>query len=415
LGSAVRFHSTDKGKFVPPSNGVALDEESLHLNAALAEVAGRGNLDRFPANEEEKLALMMTVKRLGLVSWSPVRSRYELTDLGRQRLGRSWIERASTPPSIGRSSRLLIGGATGLLAGAACMMFIPALFTSAPQQPAVTAPASVQHAKPPPAPAPSRVSVPPPEQSSGERTAAPVTHVRRHEPERQLLAAEPGSAGAPTVAVQPGPAAPKPSAPVSLTEPPPANSKSELAGGTAGSPASTHSPSQPQSSSSMEDVQQPSREVVTKPIRHAATSPKHPSAHPPDSHAEAAARKNRRMSKSAGVGHASTRHSTESARRHTREDTRETWSLDRTRSARRDADEESRDGWSSGKTRNVERIGPLMREERELGDGTIVRMYRYGNGPAYYVTRRNRHFPSGPRAFARVGPPWLRVPGFHSD
>jgi hypothetical protein len=379
----------------------------VHLNAALAEVARRGNLDQFPASEEEKLTLMLAVKRLGLVSWRPDRSHYELTDLGRQRLV---TERATTAPpaprhnpSIGRGSRLLIGGAAGLLAGAACMMFIPALFTSAPQRGAITAPAPVQHAKAAPAPAPSRESAPPQQQSTGERTAAAVIHDPRYQPERQV-APGPGST-APTLPVQPDPAAPKPSAPVSLTHPAPANSESELAGGTADSPASTQSASEPRSSSTLEGAQEPSSEVPTRPVRHAATAPKHASADSRDARAEAV-RKDRKRSKFARVGHASTRHftTTETARRHT-EDTRENRSSETTRSGRRDAEEGSPDAWSSGKTRIVDRVGPLVREERELSDGTLVRRYRYGNGPAYYVTRRNGHFSSGPRPFTRIGPP----------
>ena len=43
----------------------ALDQESLRISAAMEHIRDHGNLDSFPGNQNEKLALMLTLcKRL---------------------------------------------------------------------------------------------------------------------------------------------------------------------------------------------------------------------------------------------------------------------------------------------------------------------------------------------------------------
>ena len=65
----------------------ALDMEALRICAAMEHIKARGNLDGFRAGRSERLALMSTAGRQGLVVWDKSHSRYELTSLGERRLG----------------------------------------------------------------------------------------------------------------------------------------------------------------------------------------------------------------------------------------------------------------------------------------------------------------------------------------
>src|SRR6516225_4509714 len=57
-----------KSEGLPP--WAALDHESLRISAAMEHVEKHGNLDDFPGNQSEKLALMLTASRQGLVQWN---------------------------------------------------------------------------------------------------------------------------------------------------------------------------------------------------------------------------------------------------------------------------------------------------------------------------------------------------------
>src|SRR5947209_1642763 len=74
-----------KSEGLPP--WAALDQESLRISAAMEHLEEHGNLDSFPGSQNEKLALIMTAGRQGLVSWNRERERYELTSVGQERLG----------------------------------------------------------------------------------------------------------------------------------------------------------------------------------------------------------------------------------------------------------------------------------------------------------------------------------------
>src|SRR2546421_550064 len=74
-----------KSEGLPP--WAALDQESLRISAAMEHLEEHGNLDSFPGSQNEKLALIMTAGRQGLVGWNRERERYELTSIGRERLG----------------------------------------------------------------------------------------------------------------------------------------------------------------------------------------------------------------------------------------------------------------------------------------------------------------------------------------
>jgi hypothetical protein len=64
----------------------AVDQESLWIGAAMAHIKERGHLDGLPSNRSERLAVMTTVVRRGLVCWDKTRDRYVLTHLGQKHL-----------------------------------------------------------------------------------------------------------------------------------------------------------------------------------------------------------------------------------------------------------------------------------------------------------------------------------------
>src|SRR5262245_15951753 len=92
----------------------AVDKESLWLGAAMAHIKANGNLDGLPSSRSERVAVMATVVRRGLVGWDKSRNQYVLTALGQKHLeayfpgvtkvaGRS--RKGVAPiPDLGRSS-----------------------------------------------------------------------------------------------------------------------------------------------------------------------------------------------------------------------------------------------------------------------------------------------------------------------
>ncbi len=64
----------------------AEDVEQLRIGAALGHIQDRGNLDDFPADRNERRALMVTAVRRGLVAWDRRHERYELTGAGKAHL-----------------------------------------------------------------------------------------------------------------------------------------------------------------------------------------------------------------------------------------------------------------------------------------------------------------------------------------
>ena len=94
----------------------AQDQEELRISAAMAHVQEQGNLDGFAGSRSERLALMATAMRRGLVAWNRSRDRYVLSALGRR-----YLEiHASRPRSAGRRSerrragRLMAAGVAAL-------------------------------------------------------------------------------------------------------------------------------------------------------------------------------------------------------------------------------------------------------------------------------------------------------------
>jgi hypothetical protein len=113
----------------------ALDEQALLIAAVMEHLQGHGNLDSFPASQTEKLALMKTARRQGLVRWNRRTRRYELSSLRRERSGtrralRESDGRTDPPPpaSLGKRWTLdagpIIAAVAGLAIGAGGMALL---------------------------------------------------------------------------------------------------------------------------------------------------------------------------------------------------------------------------------------------------------------------------------------------------
>jgi hypothetical protein len=211
-----------KPESLPP--WAAIDQESLRISAAMEHVQKHGNLDAFPGNQNEKLALMLTASRQGLVTWNRGSGQYELTGLGRERLGmRQALQEdgpikgeesggamdlpPNLPPASGSPARhwalgsgAIMAGIAGLAIGATAMALLPGssskappsekIAATAPSKPADTGTAPRQVYPLPqtaaPAPAPASTQPEPPKAQSAE---PPKT------PEPKQAAVHPGEAG----------------------------------------------------------------------------------------------------------------------------------------------------------------------------------------------------------------------------
>ncbi len=90
--------------------------DTLRVYAAVEHMNAHGNLDGFQASRSERLALVSTAARQGLVVWSRFRKRYELTSRGRRQLRAVRRSRRN----LGRSGATRLGmKAAAMAAGAA--------------------------------------------------------------------------------------------------------------------------------------------------------------------------------------------------------------------------------------------------------------------------------------------------------
>jgi hypothetical protein len=146
-----------KSEGLPP--WAALDQETLRISAAMQHVQQHGNLDAFPGGQNEKLALMLTASRQGLVTWNREHQRYELTNLGHERLGMREALRDPGSPDLPRSSPgsgrrfalgtgTMVAGIAGLLVGATAMALIAGNSSKTPSRDREAVTASVQPADP---------------------------------------------------------------------------------------------------------------------------------------------------------------------------------------------------------------------------------------------------------------------------
>src|SRR5712692_6293416 len=82
-----------------PRTSPAVDLDALRIGAAVEHIKAHGNLDGFPAGRGERLALVSTAARQGLLAWDRSRGKYELTGRGRRHVPWwSWV--AFSSPSI---------------------------------------------------------------------------------------------------------------------------------------------------------------------------------------------------------------------------------------------------------------------------------------------------------------------------
>jgi len=143
----MRFLSKRFGKKsdgLPP--WAALDQEALRIGAAMEHLQDHGNLDSLPGSQNEKLALMMTASRQGLVTWNRAAGRYELTSLGRERSGMRRALRESDGPTnlppasppAGRRGALgagtIMAGIAGVAIGAAAVALLPGSSSKQPSR-----------------------------------------------------------------------------------------------------------------------------------------------------------------------------------------------------------------------------------------------------------------------------------------
>ena len=76
----------DRPTFPPPRSRTAAEKEALRIGAAIEHIGRHGNLDGFPARRSQRLALVATAARQGLLVWHARRGCYQLTRRGHGRL-----------------------------------------------------------------------------------------------------------------------------------------------------------------------------------------------------------------------------------------------------------------------------------------------------------------------------------------
>lgn len=84
----------------------ARDEETMKIGAAMAWIHQQGNLDDFPGSRNERLALMTTAARRGLVVWDRFHDRYRLTQLGKTQAAHYPADIKAEPGAVRKSARL---------------------------------------------------------------------------------------------------------------------------------------------------------------------------------------------------------------------------------------------------------------------------------------------------------------------
>jgi hypothetical protein len=70
----------------PRKSSPAIGREALRIGAAMEHIGIHGNLDGFPARRGERLALVTTAAKQGLLVWNRSRGKYELTNRGHRRV-----------------------------------------------------------------------------------------------------------------------------------------------------------------------------------------------------------------------------------------------------------------------------------------------------------------------------------------
>ncbi len=249
-------------KFRRKSDGLppwaALDQESLRISAAMEHIQDQGNLDAFPGGQNERLALMLTASRQGLVTWDRTGERYELTSLGRERLGmRRALQESGGPMNLppasaapaGRflalGSGTIMAGIAGVAIGAAAVALLPGSSSKLPARDRAAVAAASQPSDagnaPRQAQAPGQTPAPRQEEASIARNPGiPCLAEKCLETggSAARTAQQPGQAGAlegAFLAQQLAPAAPEPAA--AAAQPAPQRRSTERAGAHQAAPA----------------------------------------------------------------------------------------------------------------------------------------------------------------------------------
>ncbi len=114
-----------------PRTSPAVDLDALRIGAAVEHIKAHGNLDGFPAGRGERLALVSTAAKQGLLVWNRSGGRYELTSRGHRRVrtlgraGRNALrDRQGGAVRSGMNAVVTAAGAV-VVVGAAFLAFNP--------------------------------------------------------------------------------------------------------------------------------------------------------------------------------------------------------------------------------------------------------------------------------------------------
>jgi hypothetical protein len=110
----------------------AVDLEALRVGAAVEHIEAHGNLDRFPARRGERVALVSTAVKQGLLVWNRSRGSYELTSHGHRRVralrraGRKALRDPQGGSAVHSGMNAVVTAASAVIVlGAAFLVFNP--------------------------------------------------------------------------------------------------------------------------------------------------------------------------------------------------------------------------------------------------------------------------------------------------
>ena len=339
----------------------ALDEEALRLGSVLEHIDRQGNLDDFSGTQSEKLALMRTANRRGLVSWNSTASRYDLTNLGRQQLLPPGTAGYAPPVSAGARGTTRVQPASpftlnALIVSATCAALGVTAITLALGTYEVAVKdfgviTNRTNAERPIEPSPGNQVTP----SMGRQSATTTPRV-------------PGELDGPSN--KSAPAAEKPALARPPTEPATQQAPAEAPGSRHAATATGLARGPEQSPAGTRQLDEGGPSIPDPPIGHpiaAGSKPMGPKGRHAGGHQEQPARSSARIKQ----GVVQPQFGTEA----------------RLSEKRKRGSGRPMQAWTSAKTINVNRKGQLVREERKLGDGTVVVRYQYGNGPPHFERR----------------------------
>src|SRR5205823_4414057 len=104
----------------------AINQEALRIGAALEHIKAHGNLDGFPADRCQRVALVSTAGKQRLLFWNRGSGRYELTIRGR-RHERAW-RRASRNALRDRQGGAIRSGMNAVVTAAGVVVALGAVF-----------------------------------------------------------------------------------------------------------------------------------------------------------------------------------------------------------------------------------------------------------------------------------------------